>query len=138
MPPEGETNTPETAGTQTETPAVDDNAKALEAAQAALDHSRRENHAYRQMLGAHNVGTTLDGARLGSLVVGDDGIVKGDYGYKPAAPTSAPAATPPATPPSTPAPNATGALTREMLETMSHEEINKRWDEVRQVLSAPA
>ena len=84
------------------------------------------------MLGAHNVPVALDAAKLGGLTVAADGSVSGDYGYTPPVPQApaAPAPTPAASPPA--------GLTREMLKDMPHDEINRRWDEVKKVLAQPA
>ena len=113
-------------------PTAADLSKSLATANESLATSRREVHALRQMLGAHNVPAELDASRLASLTIGADGSVSGDYGYKPPVPKAptAPAATP------TSASQTANGLTKEMLATMSHGEINKRWDDVKAVLSA--
>ena len=90
----------------------------------------KENAALRAMLKAHNVPVALDEAQLAGLAVDKDGKVTGEYKYVPPSPQKV-ATNAPAKPAA-----ATNSLSRDDLAKMSHEDINKRWDEVKAVLAA--
>ena len=91
---------------------------------AQRNEALREGAAFKSMLTAFNVDTTLDTHKLADLKI-EDGQVSGSYEYSPPKPT---APTGSGTP--TFADNKDTSLTREQLEKMSYDDINANWDKV--------
>lgn len=111
----------------------------LDAANAVATQTaaQRDQHmmqvaAYKTVLGKHNIAHELDASKMAALSV-NGGVVRGEYAYVPPVPTTAK----PATPQVAPVGNGATSLTREMLGEMSADQINARWNEVKEVLAAP-
>lgn len=97
---------------------------------AELTQHERENAALKAVLKAHGVEHELDKAQLEKMTA--DNMA---YEYTKPAPDAPATVSPPANPPVVPASPPAG-LTREDLQKMSHDEINKRWAEVQKVLES--
>ena len=90
-----------------------------------------ENHAMREVLNKHKVDTdnVFTQEKLSALSLQDDGSIAGEFGYDmPKAETS------PRRTVRVDTGSQTSALTREDFKTMSPQEINDRWDEVKTFL----
>ena len=133
--PQGGGNAPEGVDTaealKTAQGRVQELVEASDGLRASRDAALRENHALRAMLGAHNVPVALDAGKLAALKV-ESGVVSGEYAYAPPKVETKPAGAG-----ASKAGGANGgatALTYEDLAKLPHDEVNKRWAEVRSLL----
>lgn len=88
-----------------------------------------QNHAYKMVLEKHGVkmDEVFSQEKMKDLKISNEGAVEGTFDYEAPKPKTAVRSV------KVPTTESTG-LTQEDLKSMSHEEINSRWDEVKQLL----